>query len=67
MSKSYRKKKIKRNVTRGVAHIQATFNNISNSLEHWHYDTFNAAEGAEDPAFEGTKFLFRNNVKGDVS
>ena len=27
MAKGYRKKKIKRNVTRGVAHIQATFNN----------------------------------------
>jgi small subunit ribosomal protein S11 len=27
MAKGYRKKKVKRNVTRGVAHIQATFNN----------------------------------------
>ncbi len=27
MARSYRKKKIKRNVVRGVAHVQATFNN----------------------------------------
>jgi CubicO group peptidase (beta-lactamase class C family) len=47
--------------------LRATFNNITAELEHWHYDVFNAAEGAEDPTFEGSKFLFRGNVKGDIA
>ncbi len=32
MAKGYKKKKIKRNVARGVAHIQATFNNTIISI-----------------------------------
>ena len=47
--------------------LSATFNDISSPLEHWHYDTFNATGGDDDPALEDTKLLFRSDVEGHVS
>ena len=39
MAKAYKKKKIKRNVARGVAHVQATFNNTIISITDTDGDT----------------------------
>jgi CubicO group peptidase (beta-lactamase class C family) len=47
-------------------HLEWTFNGITAPLEHWHYDVWNAAKGAKDPALEDTRLLFRTNVKGNI-
>lgn len=47
--------------------LRATYNRIDSPLEHWHYDTFNAVGGEEDPALEDFKLLFRTDVSGEVS
>lgn len=47
--------------------LRATYNDISSPLEHWHYDTFNAVGGEDDPALEDTKLLFRSDVSGEVA
>jgi len=46
--------------------LEWTYNGITSPLDHWHYDVWNAAKGAEDPAFVDTKLLFRTNVKGNI-
>jgi hypothetical protein len=44
-----------------------TYNRITAPLEHWHYEVFNAAEGATDPVFEHTKLLFQGDLDGEVA
>ncbi len=46
--------------------MEWTYNGITSPLDHWHYDVWNAAKGAQDPAFENTKLLFRTNVRGNI-
>lgn len=48
--------------------LQAHFNGITSTLEHWHYDVFAIAEESEDriAPLEGMKFTFLNNVDGDI-
>ena len=47
--------------------LSLTVNHITNPLEHWHYDVFNCAEGADDPALEDTKVQFLMDMKGNIS
>lgn len=49
------------------AALQMTYNNIVQSLEHWHYDVFNGVAGAADPVFEDQKIQFTMNMEGDIS
>ena len=46
--------------------ILFTFNGITTSLEHWHYETFNGKR-ADDPTFEDMKLTFRTDVNGNVA
>jgi hypothetical protein len=46
--------------------LDATYNLITTPLEHWHYEVFNAAEGATDDALENMKFNFQTDVNGSV-
>lgn len=48
-------------------HLEATYNNITQPLEHWHYEVWNGKEGAKDPTLENTKFLFQGDLKGNVA
>jgi hypothetical protein len=47
-------------------HLEATYNGITQPLEHWHYEVWNGAKGASDPVLEDMKFMFLTNMKGDV-
>ncbi|MFH1143513.1 MAG: serine hydrolase [Candidatus Eisenbacteria bacterium] len=46
--------------------LAVVFNHITNPLEHWHYEVFNCAKGAADPAFEDTKIQFLSDMGGHV-
>ncbi len=48
--------------------LTATYNDITSTLDHWHYDVFSIIEDSEELLVprEGTKFTFRNNLNGDV-
>jgi CubicO group peptidase (beta-lactamase class C family) len=48
-------------------HLSLTFHRITTPLEHWHYEVWNAPEGAADPVFEGLKFRFETDVRGYVA
>jgi CubicO group peptidase (beta-lactamase class C family) len=43
-------------------------NGIEATLDHWHYEVFNAPKADNDPALVdmNMKFLFQTNLKGDV-
>ena len=43
-----------------------TYNRIETPLEHWHYDVFVGAEGADDPTFTRFRFRFESNLEGEV-
>lgn len=47
--------------------LELDFTGIVTPLEHWHYETWNAAKGAKDPVFEDLKFLFETDVRGNVA
>jgi len=44
-----------------------TYNDITTSFEHWHYDVFNGLENKDDPTFEDMRIQFRSNMKGDIA
>jgi CubicO group peptidase (beta-lactamase class C family) len=48
--------------------LSLTFNHITSSLNHWHYDMFVVSEESEDFLFSriGTKLTFRTDFNGDV-
>ncbi len=46
--------------------LEATYNNITTPLEHWHYETFNGGK-AQEPTFENMKYTFQTDVKGYVA
>lgn len=46
--------------------LVATYNAISTTLEHWHYDVFNGLRNPADPTFADMKYNFRGNLKGDI-
>lgn len=48
--------------------LQAHFNGITSTLEHWHYDVFSISEESQDriAPIEGMKFTFHNNPDGDI-
>ncbi len=48
--------------------LLATFNNITYTLSHWHYDTFVVSAESQDKIVSniGTKFTFRTNLNGDI-
>lgn len=46
--------------------LSITYNRITTPLEHWHYDVFVGAKGAEDPTFEGFRFRFEMNLEGQI-
>jgi hypothetical protein len=46
--------------------LGVVINHIANSLEHWHYDVFNCAKDAPDPAFADTRIQFLSDMKGSV-
>ena len=54
MAKAYKKKKIKRSVVRGVAHVQATFNNTIISITDTNGDTLCFAS-AGTVGFKGSR------------
>ncbi len=47
----------------------ATYNGIAATLDHWHYEVFNAPKADNDPALADLnwKIQFQTNVKGDVN
>jgi CubicO group peptidase (beta-lactamase class C family) len=47
--------------------LALSFNRIETPLEHWHYEVWNAAKGAADPALEDLKFRFEGDVLGNVA
>lgn len=47
--------------------LTLSYNAIDVPLEHWHYEVFSGAEGAEDPVFENMKFRFETGVRGYVA
>ncbi|PIS03426.1 MAG: hypothetical protein COT85_00140 [Chlamydiae bacterium CG10_big_fil_rev_8_21_14_0_10_42_34] len=48
--------------------LEATYNDLSFVLDHWHYDVFSVVQEKQDMivSFEGTKFTFCNNANGDI-
>ncbi len=48
--------------------LALTFNHITSSLNHWHYDMFVVSEESEDLLFSriGTKITFRMNFHGEI-
>jgi len=48
--------------------LTATYNDITSTLGHWHYDVFSIVEDSEDLLVSrvGTKFTFRMNLNGDI-
>jgi len=55
-------------ITIGMADgkLNAEFNSMTNVLEHWHYDVFDAPAGDSPLGLNG-KFQFRNDFDGNVS
>jgi CubicO group peptidase (beta-lactamase class C family) len=53
-------------ITQDGDHLVATFSGMATSLAHWHYDVFNGLRNETDPTFEGMKYNFRTNTKGDI-
>ncbi len=53
-------------ITRDGDALKAKFGSLEFPLEHWHYDTWSALKTDAAEGLEGTKFLFRTNVDGDV-
>lgn len=49
--------------------LQATYNDLTFVLGHWHYDIFRISEEKQDMvlSFEGMKFTFNNNANGEIS
>ena len=47
--------------------LAITYNDITNTFEHWHYDVFNGLENKDDPTFEDLRIQFRSNMKGDIA
>ena len=47
--------------------LEAIFNGMTGVLEHWHYDVFNAMEGASDDFLANHKFNFSTDADGDVA
>lgn len=45
--------------------LAMTFNAITTSFEHWHYDTFNGLK-ADDPVFEDEKLQFGMGLDGEI-
>ncbi|HEX4963256.1 MAG TPA: serine hydrolase [Thermoanaerobaculia bacterium] len=48
-------------------HLEATYHDIVQPLEHWHYEVWNGKEGAKDPTLQNVKFLFQGDLKGNVA
>ncbi len=50
-------------------HLVITYNGIRASLEHWHFEVFDAPRADNDPALAelNLKFQFQTNVKGYVN
>lgn len=48
--------------------LALTFNHITSTLNHWHYDMFVVSEESEDLLFSriGTKITFRMNFHGEI-
>lgn len=55
-------------ITRAGDRLELTFNHITSSLNHWHYDVFVVSEESEDLHFSriGTKLTFRMNLNGEI-
>ena len=51
-------------VTADDARLRLEYNSMPTDLEHWHYNTFNGADGGED--FEDLKVLFRLDADGEI-
>lgn len=47
--------------------LAITYNDITTTFEHWHYDVFNGLENKDDPTFEDLRIQFRSNMKGDIA
>lgn len=43
------------------------YNDGNMSLEHWHYNVFNASSNSEKYHFKNIKFHFLNNLHGDIA
>ena len=48
--------------------LEATYNDLTFVLDHWHYDVFTVVHEKQDiiVSLEGTKFTFSNNANGDI-
>lgn len=48
--------------------LEATYNDLTFVLDHWHYDVFAIAQEKQDMivSLEGMKFTFCNNPNGDI-
>jgi CubicO group peptidase (beta-lactamase class C family) len=46
--------------------LVTVFNSIRTTVEQWHYDVFNGLRNPQDATFEGMKYNFTANVRGDV-
>lgn len=53
-------------ITINKTKLQATLNGIKLPLNHWHYNVFEVAEGADHVSFEGLKLLFKEDIYGDI-
>lgn len=51
----------------GKEGLQASFNYIATTLEHWHYDVFNGVKNEKDPVFEDMKYNFRTDLAGNIA
>ncbi|MFL6197204.1 MAG: serine hydrolase [Thermoanaerobaculia bacterium] len=47
-------------------HLEATFNDLSLPLEHWHYEVWSVKDGSS-PFFANKKFLFSGDMQGNVA
>ncbi len=48
--------------------LEATYNDLTFILDHWHYDVFSVSQEKQDMiiSFERAKFTFSNNSNGDI-
>lgn len=53
-------------VTLDSGRLVTTYNAIRTGLQHWHYDVFDGLRNPNDPTFEGMKYSFTANLKGDI-
>lgn len=55
-------------IARNGDQLQLTFNRITSSLNHWHYDVFVVSEESEDLHVSriGTKLSFHMNLNGEI-